>query len=213
MKKTSGSLFNYYRDEPTTVTGHGGSISNYNSKSFDYKSAIYEPLNPTANNRNIKNNLEIAIPLKHLGNFWRNLNIPLINCEVSIDLRWNDKCMLVRRIYIPANADANPPIAEVKSPSDTTFKITDCKLYVPVVNLSIENENKLFEMLKSGLKRTLLDFNYFKEHYKMIAIDVSKQIELENEDLKQQINFIGNLDRDGGATMFCIIEKQEETVI
>ena len=175
MKKTSGSLFNYYRDEPTTVTGHGGSISNYNSKSFDYKSAIYEPLNPTANNRNIKNNLEIAIPLKHLGNFWRNLNIPLINCEVSIDLRWNDKCMLVRRIYIPANADANPPIAEVKSPSDTTFKITDCKLYVPVVNLSIENENKLFEMLKSGLKRTLLDFNYFKEHYKSydcLLIDV-----------------------------------------
>ena len=47
----------------------------------------------------------------------------------------------------------------------------------------------------------------------MIAIDLSKQIELENKDLKQQINFIGNLDRDGGATMFFIIEKQEETVI
>ena len=59
----------------------------------------------------------------------------------------------------------------------------------------------------------LLDFDYFKEHYKMIAIDLSKQIELENKDTKQQINFIGSLDRDEGATMFFIIEKQEETVI
>ena len=59
----------------------------------------------------------------------------------------------------------------------------------------------------------LLDFKYFKEHYKMIAIDFSKQIELENKDLKQQVNFIGRLKRTGGATMFFIIEKQEETVI
>ena len=59
----------------------------------------------------------------------------------------------------------------------------------------------------------LLDFNNFKENYKTIAIDLSKQIELENKDLKQQINFIGSLDRTGGATMFFIIEKQEETVI
>ena len=47
----------------------------------------------------------------------------------------------------------------------------------------------------------------------MIAIDLSKQIVLENKDTKQQINFIGNLDRDGGATMFFIIEKQQETVL
>ena len=59
----------------------------------------------------------------------------------------------------------------------------------------------------------LLDFNYFKKHYKMIAIDLSKQTALENKDTKQQINFIGTLDRDGGATIFFIIEKQEETVI
>ena len=58
-----------------------------------------------------------------------------------------------------------------------------------------------------------LSFNYFKKHYKMIAIDLSKQIALENKDTRQQINFIGSLDRDGGATMLFIIEKQEETVI
>ena len=59
----------------------------------------------------------------------------------------------------------------------------------------------------------LLDFNYFKKIYKMIAIDLSKQIPLENKDTRQQINFTGSLDRAGGATMFFIIEKQEETVI
>ena len=57
----------------------------------------------------------------------------------------------------------------------------------------------------------LLDYEYFSKHYKLIAIDLSKQIELENPDLKQQINFIGRLEREGGATMFFIIEKSEET--
>ena len=57
----------------------------------------------------------------------------------------------------------------------------------------------------------LLDYEYFSKYYKLIAIDLSKQIELENPDLKQQINFIGRLEREGGATMFFIIEKSEET--
>ena len=57
----------------------------------------------------------------------------------------------------------------------------------------------------------LLDYEYFSKHYKLIAIDLSKQIELENSDLKQQINFTGRLKRDQGATMFFINEKSEET--
>ena len=57
----------------------------------------------------------------------------------------------------------------------------------------------------------LLNYEYFSKHYKLIAIDFSKQIELENPDLKQQSNFIGRFDEDNGATMFFIIEKSEET--
>ena len=57
----------------------------------------------------------------------------------------------------------------------------------------------------------LLDYEYFKDHYKLIAIDLSKQTELENLDLKQQINFIGRLE-ENNATMFFLIEKKEETV-
>ena len=57
----------------------------------------------------------------------------------------------------------------------------------------------------------LLDYEYFSKHYKLIAIDLRKQIELENSDLRQQINFIGRLKRYEGATMFFIIEKSEKT--
>ena len=51
----------------------------------------------------------------------------------------------------------------------------------------------------------LLDYKYFPKHHRLIAIDLSKQFELENPDLKQQINFIGRLERNEGATMFFII--------
>ena len=56
----------------------------------------------------------------------------------------------------------------------------------------------------------LLDYEHFSNNYKIIAIDSSRETELENIDLKQQINFIGNVG-EGEATMFFIIEKSEET--
>ena len=56
-----------------------------------------------------------------------------------------------------------------------------------------------------------MDYEYFSNHNKLITIDVSKQFELENPDLKQQINFTGKLEENNGATMYFIIEKSEET--
>ena len=58
----------------------------------------------------------------------------------------------------------------------------------------------------------LLDYEYFKDHYKLIAIDLNKQIELENPDLKQQINFVGRL-AENNATMFLIIEKKKKPLL
>ena len=71
---------------------------------------------------------------------------------------------------------------------------------------------QIIEMSKTNDYTTgnLLDYENFKDHYQLIAIDLSKQIELENFDLKQQINFIGRLE-ENNATMFFIIEKKEET--
>ena len=71
---------------------------------------------------------------------------------------------------------------------------------------------KIIEMSRNNdyLTGNLLDHEYFSNHYKLIKIDLSKQIDLENSDLKQQINFIGKLEKNK-ATMFFIIEKSEET--
>ena len=83
--------------------------------------------------------------------------------------------------------------------------------------MPIKNDKETYEqIIEMGRNNdyttgNLLDYEYFSKHYKLIAIDLSKQIELENPDLKQQINFIGRLEREGGATMFFIIEKSEET--
>ena len=91
--------------------------------------------------------------------------------------------------------------------------LTDGKPFfeIPVKNKE-EAYEAIIEMTKNNNYTTgnLLDYEYFKDHYKLIAIDLSKQIELENPDLKQQINFIGRLE-ENNATMFFIIEKKEET--
>ena len=57
-----------------------------------------------------------------------------------------------------------------------------------------------------------MDYEYFSKHFKLIATDLSKQIELENPDSKQQFNFIGNLEEDE-ATIFFIIERWEEMTL
>ena len=152
-KKTTGSLWNYYRDEPSDPLSS-------NSKSFKYKTNI------TGNTYNIgageagydankvgKNETEVVIPLKHLSNFWRSLNIPLINCEVELILTWSKNCVLVDMTERDAGNNNDPPA--IAAPTGLEFKITDTKLYVPVVTLSKENDTKLLGQLKTGFKRTI----------------------------------------------------------
>ena len=75
-KETTGRLWNYYRDEPNSTTDNDNITPTIlNSKSFDYKINF---IGSVTNNDLIKNDVKIVIPLKHLSNFWRNLNIPLI---------------------------------------------------------------------------------------------------------------------------------------
>ena len=82
--------------------------------------------------------------------------IPLINCEITLILSWYKECVLVGRTLRNApNPQPNPPIAAIESPTSARFEITDCKLYVPVVILSAENDNKLLEQLKSGFRITI----------------------------------------------------------
>ena len=101
------------------------------SKSFDYKTKITESLDVFEDE---KGDVTITIPLRYLGNFWRSLDIPLINCEVTLILSWYKECVLVGRDFRgPPAAAAN----HINSPTDAKFEITDCKLYVPVVTFII----------------------------------------------------------------------------
>ena len=108
--------------------------------------------NPIYNvNKNGKQEVELAISLKYLGNFWRALNIPLISCEVSLELKWDKNCVITSletRGIGGGNRD--------NAPTGATLSITDCKLYVPVVNLSKDDEMKLLTNLKLGFKREII---------------------------------------------------------
>ena len=81
--KTTGSLWNYYGDEPSNTLSS-------NSESFKYKTSI---VGKTPEDNDSLMNAKVVIPLKHLCNFWRVLNIPLINCEVELILTWSKNCV------------------------------------------------------------------------------------------------------------------------
>ena len=80
------------------------------------------------------------IPLKYLSNFWRTLEMPLINYEVNLLFTWSANCVI---IYI----DVENQIPK--------FAITETNLYVPVITLSTQDNAKLLPTLKSGFKRTI----------------------------------------------------------
>ena len=89
--------------------------------------------------------------MKYLGNFWRALNIPLISCEVSLKLKWDKNCIITSLEL--RQVDAGPPVVRDNAPTGVALSITDCKLYVPVVTLSKDDEIRLLTNLKSGFKR------------------------------------------------------------
>ena len=81
-----------------------------------------------------------------LSNFWRSLDLPLINCEIELDMLWSITCTLSeisRTSEVYANPAADPPIAYAPpTTSNATFQINSGKLYVPVVTLSINDNIK-----------------------------------------------------------------------
>ena len=86
----------------------------------------------------------------------------------------------------------------------------------PFFEIPVRNKEEPYEAITEIGKNNnyttsnLLDYEYFKDYYQLIAIDLSKQIELENVDLKQQISFIGRLE-ENYEPIFYIIGKKEET--
>ena len=136
--KTSGSLWQYFRDEPDDNLA--------DSESFKSKIKI---TGKTPINDNEKD-VEIMVPLKYLSNFWRTLEMPLINCEVNLILTWSSTCVITN----PAGPG--------------TFAITDTRLYVPVVTLSTQENTKLLQQLKSGFKR-VINWNKYLSKPELLA--------------------------------------------
>ena len=94
-RKTTGSLWNYYRDEPNSDTDVNEiKHSIINSKSIDCKLNFIDSV---THSNLTKNDIKIAVPLKYLSNFWRSSNQPLINCEVELILTWFKNCMLISK--------------------------------------------------------------------------------------------------------------------
>ena len=123
--KTSGSLWQYYKDAPNDNLT--------DSESFKSKVKV---TGKTPNNGNTKD-VEIIVPLKYLSNFSRTLEMPLINCEVNLILTLSKDCVVTN------------------STGEGKFEITETKLYVSVVTLSTQDNAKLLQQLKSGFKKTI----------------------------------------------------------
>ena len=91
--KTSGSLWQYYRDEPA-LDNNGNIIDfsddNNNNASLNFKQKIIEQTG------NVSTKVaKILVPLKYLSNFWRAIVMPLFNCEISLQLKWSRSCIIV----------------------------------------------------------------------------------------------------------------------
>ena len=112
--------------------------------------------NTEQRNAMTKKNLKIVVPLKHLSNFWKTLDMPLINCEVSLTLTWSKNCILtdITTQAAVSGQGNNPGRPAINAPTNATFKITETKLYVPVVTLWTEDDDTFLEQLKSGFKAT-----------------------------------------------------------
>ena len=276
---SSATLYQHKRDEPPD---NNVNLTADNSTSFKYKVnllgniAAADPDNARVGRLNVK----IVVPLKYLSNFFRSLEMPLINCKIKLNLTWKQECVL--------------STAE----DDAVFIINDTKLYVPVVTLSkgenkdfIEQQNKGFQIsiywneyktkeqaenadanavkyinldpsfqgvnrlflvaysradnnqaTRNGQQKyylpridlkkynviidgrnfydkgedyttgSLLDYYYFKKHYKLVAVDLSKQKELDADPRAiQQFEFKYMLETN--STIYWVLEKSKETIL
>ena len=131
-QNSTGSLYQFKRDEPPDDNAE---VAN-NTTSLVYKSKLIK----RTDNNNV-NNIKLDVPLKYVSNFFRSLEMPLVNCKIDLELTWHKDCMISS-----ADAAAN----QVAS-----FIITDTKLYVPIVTLSAKDNNNLTKQLNEGFKRTI----------------------------------------------------------
>ena len=131
---SSATLYQYKRDEPPAVNAIND-LTIDNSNSFKYKVSLLG--NPVVANNIARINAKVVVPLKYLSNFFRSLEMPLINCKIKLNLTWKKECVL--------STDAG----------NAVFIINDTKMYVPVVTLSKEDNKDFIEQQNKGFQRSI----------------------------------------------------------
>ena len=139
------------------------------------------------------------MPLKYLSNLWRSLDIPLINFEVSLPLAWSEKCVLTSKATRDADPDADPAVVGINNPKNVVFKIKDTKLYIPVVSLSAENDNKLLEQLKTVFKRTI-KWNKYRS-------------EISNQTINNNLNYLIDPRFTNANTLFALMKMKKTEIL
>ena len=136
--KTSGRLWQYCKYIPA-VDDDGAIVSfngDNNTDSFNFKAKTTDQTNDDGEINDVK----IIVPLKYLSNFWRTLEMPLINCEIELILTWSRNSVII-------STDIANQIP--------TFTITETTLHIPVVTLSTQDNAKLLPQLKNNFKRII----------------------------------------------------------
>ena len=138
-QKTLGSLWQYCRDKPALYnTNNVIDFSADKNNSISFK--IKQEIKAQTGNGGIEY-VKIMVPIKYLSNFWRTLEMPLINCEINLQLKQSKNLFLV----------AGTAVNQVAK-----FTITDTKLYVSVITLSTQDNVKLLKQLESGFRRIII---------------------------------------------------------
>ena len=292
---SSATLYQCKRDEPPE-TNTINDLTTNNSSSFKNKVELLG--NPVVANNIARTNLKVVIPLKYLSNFFRSLEIPLINCKIKLNLTWKKECVLSTddgnavfiindtKMYVPVvtlskednkdfieqqnkgfqrsiywnkyktkenNEDGNNTtkyisldpsfqganglflMAYSRADNNQPTRNGQQKYYLPRINLNkysvvidrrnfydnpIESDIEKYRELKKVMTGkgqdyttgSLLDYNYFIKHYKLVAVDLSKQKELDTDPRAiQQIEFKYMLGTD--STIYWLLKKSKETIL
>ena len=283
---SSATLYQYKRNEPPEANAIADLTAD-NSSSFKYKVSLLG--NPVVAN-NIARSVKVVVPLKYLSNFFRSLEMPLINCKIKSNLTWKKECVLSTddgnavfiindtKLYVPVvtllkednkgfqrsiywnkyktkeineNADANvfkyinldPSFQGVNRLFVMAYSTANGqptrngqqKYYLPKIDLEkynviIDGRNFYDNPIESVIEKyrqlkkvmigrgedyttgSLLDFNYFDKHYKLVAVDLSKQKELDADPRAiQKTEFKYKLRTN--STIYWVLEKSKETII
>ena len=291
---SSATLYQYKRDEPPEANAIND-LTTDNSSSFKYKVSFLG--NPVVANNIARINVKVVVPLKYLSNFFRSLEMPLIDCKIKLNLTWKKECVLSTddgnavfiindtKMYVPVvtlskednkdfieqqnkgfqrsiywnkyktkeineNADANvfkyinldPSFQGVNRlfvmaysrANNQPTRNGQQKYYLPRIdlekyNVTIDGRNFYDNPIESDIEKyrelkkvmigkgedyttgSLLDFNYFDKHYKLVAVDLSKQKELDADPRAiQEIEFKHMLETN--STIYWILEKSKETI-